>query len=369
MGLNRYNISEVTEHWRQPCCLVKKYFFGLIKIKGDPVNGVVYSTYPNGNLLEEYEFINGIKNGLHKYYNINGVITYELNLQNNIFHGVRIERNVNNQITLLEHYENGHRHGLCKYYDEEGKIKSEGNCEYDYETGLWKKYDGDGKLTGIEDMGDVYIKRPNCNYPPIGVLERNPHYKFSKISKIFIEEVKTKKEEVEKVKLDKNRSKNKISSDEMVIIKISGCDNLGGTNQVELEVTMNEIEELKSLTDQIERVVDKEWSFEIYGCNEGEIEHIMSKYSTLDYIIVRRFQVFDKRKGVYFDVREVDGELYYLRCPIPNPGEKESFTQLTEQEVKEFNEEWDYSGDNRYFGIDVYTNEQFSLELELKTGY
>ena len=152
-------------------------------------------------------------------------------------------------------------------------------------------------------------------------------------------------------------------------IKISGCDNLGGTNQVELLVTIKDINEIKDFTDRIESVDNKDWSFEIYGCNEGEIEHIISKYSTIDYTIVRRYQIFDREKGMYFDVREVDGELYYLKCPIPKPGEKENYTQLTEEEIQIFNEEWDYSGDNRYFGIDVYTNEQFSLELELKTGY
>ena len=63
-------------------------------------------------------------------------------------------------------------------------------------------------------------------------------------------------------------------------IKISGCDNLGGTNQVELLVTIKDINEIKDFTDRIESVDNKDWSFEIYGCNEGEIEHIISTVST-----------------------------------------------------------------------------------------
>ena len=144
---------------------------------------------------------------------------------------------------------------------------------------------------------------------------------------------------------------------------------MGGTNEVELCVTIEDINEIKEFTDKIESVDNEDWSFEIYGCNEGEIEHIISKYSTLNYIIVRRYQIFDRENGLYYDIREIDGDVYYLRCPVPKPGEKENYTELTKEEVKTLNEEWDYSVDNRYFGIDVYTNEQFSLELELKTGY
>ena len=34
-------------------------------------------------------------------------------------------------------------------------------------------------------------------------------------------------------------------------------------------------------------------------------------------------------------------------------------------EIKKFNEEWDYDGDNRDNGIDIYTIENFDLDLEL----
>ena len=73
---------------------------------------------------------------------------------------------------------------------------------------------------------------------------------------------------------------------EEIKIKISGSDNLGGTNQVELLVTVKDINEIKDFTDKIESVDNEDWSFEIYGCNEGEIEHIISKYSNIDYTII-----------------------------------------------------------------------------------
>jgi hypothetical protein len=150
-----------------------------------------------------------------------------------------------------------------------------------------------------------------------------------------------------------------------LLLRISGGDNLGGYNEVELEITADEIREIKDISDNVEEVFEKDWSFEMHGCNEWEIEHIMDQYSTSNYIIVKRYQVFDSLNGLYFDVRDINGVLYYLKCPVPKNGEKENFTLLSKKEINEFNENWDYLGDNRYFGIDVYTIDQFNLEEEL----
>ena len=55
---------------------------------------------------------------------------------------------------------------------------------------------------------------------------------------------------------------------------------------------------------------------EILSGNRGAVKGDM--YNTVTG------EIFDREKGMYFDVREVDGELYYLKCPIPKPGEKEN---------------------------------------------
>ena len=109
----RYNESEVTEHWIEPCCLVKKYFFGLIKITGEPISGVVYSKLGH-DMYQEIEFSNGKKNGTWKQVNNSGIVVSESNFKDGKKNGVEIERWSNGILRSEENYKNL-SHGVCKY--------------------------------------------------------------------------------------------------------------------------------------------------------------------------------------------------------------------------------------------------------------
>jgi hypothetical protein len=96
-------------------------------------------------------------------------------------------------------------------------------------------------------------------------------------------------------------------------------------------------------------------------------------------VMVSRFQIFDKDKKKYYEISEIEtfntskknkelNKTYYRYGYVNDPN-RVVFNLMNEEEIKEFGKEWEYNGDNRYFGIDVYSIENFDLELELKTDY
>lgn len=121
-----------------------------------PFTGILYATYPSGNMLSRQEFVNGIGQGTWINYYENGnfkeVGTYEQN---------RVE-------------------GAIKKYYENGQLKSEGTYrEWRIRVGEWKYYNEKGELTKTINHGKKGDFR-DVEY----------YYKNGDISKSFYEKLK-----------------------------------------------------------------------------------------------------------------------------------------------------------------------------------
>ena len=150
-------------------------------------------------------------------------------------------------------------------------------------------------------------------------------------------------------------------------ISIVGVDNMSGygNSGVTIFLTKKEYKEI-------------EGGLDYYTLTRGGICELLDKFSKDEYVLVTRFQVFDSEKKIYYEIIEIDiinssksydwNKTYYKKGYLNHPNSVK-YELMSENEVKEFNEEWDYMGDNRYYGNDVYSIKNFNLELELKTGY
>ena len=95
--------------------------------KGEPFTGICFSLFDNGNVDNECEMKNGLKDGVSKYFNDNGDLIREWN------------------------YTNDKRNGICKWYHDNGKIKME--VGYNNESQEYQKeFDINGKESFFMDF-------------------------------------------------------------------------------------------------------------------------------------------------------------------------------------------------------------------------
>lgn len=85
------------------------------------LNGRTITYYPNGNITEEIDYVNDVKEGINNYYSENGVLIKKLL------------------------YKDGTLHGPVYYYDGFGNILIEGNYNEGKKKGMWRYYK-DGKV-------------------------------------------------------------------------------------------------------------------------------------------------------------------------------------------------------------------------------
>ena len=107
--------------------------YSFYTYEDQPFTGVAYENYPNGNLLAEDSYLEGVREGISKKWYTNGALEYEV------------------------YYQYGALHGLCKEWYESGALKS----EFLYEYGIrikGKSFDEDGNL-----IKDYHIKDDDPN--------------------------------------------------------------------------------------------------------------------------------------------------------------------------------------------------------------
>lgn len=113
--------------------IVKEYNF----------DGIFNTYYENGQLLNEYNFVNGTKTGLYTKYYDNGSIQFKLHYKDNILDGEYISYYFNNQIENIMNYIDGKFDGEHIKYFDDGNIEKIKNYKNGKKHGIHIEYKQD----------------------------------------------------------------------------------------------------------------------------------------------------------------------------------------------------------------------------------
>ena len=264
-----------------------------------------------------------------------------------------------------------------------------------------------GKKTTPPEMKETIIKKPDAKKPSVKTVkketpaadisiekgegegnggsddlrqgERKQYYNSDGLRKKTTRTKKEKEIIIEKIK-----------------VTIYGGDNMCGYNNCNVDILILK-EDLDWYLEELGIDFD-DFDGELWVGSPGIVVEIIESHSKEECVLVDRYQIFDNEKMIYYETVELqtilpnkseDGvnddlnKVYYKKGRVTARLENESNEQYTarnrdnpieynimnEKEIKEFNDEWDYCVDNRYYGFDIYTLKNFDLELELKTGY
>tara|TARA_Y100000739_G_scaffold212152_1_gene204094 strand:- start:159 stop:1226 length:1068 start_codon:yes stop_codon:yes gene_type:complete len=287
---------------------------------------------------------------------------YEMTYQGKLFSGIGYQEwSPNGQVQSEEVFVNGSKNGFDRRYRDDGKLEIESFYKDNRRTGLCKCYDLDGNL-------DLIIPYKNGEYH--GTEEE---WKDGRMIRKNIYENGTLLNTYE---IDENGNQiERFEKENKVIIR--GGDNMSGYNDCNVEVVLKKEELLDELNEQGIEIQD--FDGDLWIGSVGETIEFLERYSKEECVLVTRFQIFDKEGQIYYEIIETEtvnsskpneelNKTYYKKGHVNHPDPVE-YNEMVEKEIEEFNENWEYNGDNRYFGYDVYTIEKFDLKLELETGY
>jgi hypothetical protein len=234
--------------------------------------------------------------------------------------------------------------------------------------------DNKGKKEGILCDGDDLYLKIKLGIEILHTLNKTNYLKVEKKKEIIREYIKDRlnksKDEENITPENQNHTEKEDNSKEedMVEVYVSSIDNMSGYGECGVTIYLTK-EEYKEIEEDISYYTD----------SPGGIIELIKKYSKEECVLVSRYQIFDKEDQIYYEIIETEtvnsskpykelDKTYYKKGHVNHPDPVE-YNEMDEKEIEEFNNEWDYMGDNRYYGNDVYTIENFDLELELKTGY
>lgn len=87
-------------------------------------DGIVTKWYPNRQLMETRNFVNGKKNGMQIAYFENGNKKFEFKAVNDTYEGEMKEWNIDGKLIHLATYKNGQEEGIQKMWYDNGKIRA-----------------------------------------------------------------------------------------------------------------------------------------------------------------------------------------------------------------------------------------------------
>jgi len=105
-----------------------------------------YSSYINGTLVEQAQYVNGKLNGPRKLFHTNGEVEIEENYKNGVIAGLYKSYYYNGVIAQEANYVNGKMEGNLKTYYKEGALKEEVTMVDNNENGPFKEYYESGQL-------------------------------------------------------------------------------------------------------------------------------------------------------------------------------------------------------------------------------
>ncbi|NTW25588.1 MAG: toxin-antitoxin system YwqK family antitoxin [Lentimicrobium sp.] len=95
---------------------------------------------------EESNYVNGVKDGLSRWYNTEGNILVEYNYVNGLLEGEQKSFYSNKNIRTSEIYKNNQNEGAYLEYHENGSVKVTGEYKAGLKDGKWIEYDENGKI-------------------------------------------------------------------------------------------------------------------------------------------------------------------------------------------------------------------------------
>jgi len=102
----------------------------------DDFEGPYKSYFPNGQIKQEGQYINGAMNQLWKYYYPNGQMKEAVHFSNNV--------EENGQLKAEGTYANENREGVWKVYHPNGVLEEEATYKNDWEEGIIEVFDSTG---------------------------------------------------------------------------------------------------------------------------------------------------------------------------------------------------------------------------------
>ncbi|MBC34685.1 MAG: hypothetical protein CL663_01390 [Bacteroidetes bacterium] len=108
-----------------------------------------YYSRHDGVLLSEEEYDKGVKIGTWKNFYANGQVAEQYSFLNSMIEGERTHYFTNGQIQLKYEYRNGKKHGSFFSYRIDGELETQGQYVNDQKKGLWVTVDEEGKRTEV----------------------------------------------------------------------------------------------------------------------------------------------------------------------------------------------------------------------------
>ena len=115
-------------------------------ITNELISGAVYLETLNGNPELEFNFKDGLRDGIQLTWFKNGALNSEYNYVNGIEHGYRKAWYENGNIHFIEFFNNGQEHGTFKNWHENSQLKWHREYFEGEEHGLWRSWYKNGQL-------------------------------------------------------------------------------------------------------------------------------------------------------------------------------------------------------------------------------
>lgn len=127
----------------------ESYENGVIQTYSEFTNGKMKYFFPNGQIEEELEWVNGVVNGTVKYFHSNGQLSEEGQVIKDSKEGVWKSYYANVQLKNLENWKNGQMNDSTYSYFKNGNMHSKGIFINGKENGRWIMYDSiSGEIDG-----------------------------------------------------------------------------------------------------------------------------------------------------------------------------------------------------------------------------
>ena len=138
IGQSRYAVDETNYY--------DKDMVVLLKSTNEPVTGVVYKNYSDGQLSWEINYKYGKQDGLKRAWFLNGPMRLEENWIAGELEGISRIWYWNGQLEVECNYKEGERDGLYRYWYENGQPMLEYNVRKGRKHGLFRKWYENGQL-------------------------------------------------------------------------------------------------------------------------------------------------------------------------------------------------------------------------------
>jgi antitoxin component YwqK of YwqJK toxin-antitoxin module len=112
----------------------------------------------NFKVQEEGQFVNGLREGIAKWYSLDGKVIIEYTYKHGQLDGKMKTYYKNGNTTTEGTYVNNDLQGEFFEYYEDGKPKNTGSYVKGKKEGMWKEYDEEGKMKQLKYKNDLPLK-------------------------------------------------------------------------------------------------------------------------------------------------------------------------------------------------------------------